>query len=595
MNTEPQDILKTFQDAYADQAEFLRNFQEAGQIWLEISQMMQTDMKADVPLDPLNLNEVMGNAILNFWREPEKAIAKQVELISGFSEIWSSIFLGNNTLPKAAKQNHKRFGHEAWQENMILAFLKSCYHFMHAWVDDVVHHIDGLSEHDELTAGLTARNLVEALSPANFAMTNPEIIETTIREKGANLVRGLKMMREDVERGKGQLLIRQVDYSAFAVGENVAVTPGKVIYQNGHFQIIQYAPQTEKVHKTPILIVPPWINKYYILDLNEKKSFAKWLVAQGYTVFMVSWINADETTRDFTWHSRLVALREAIGVVTTEAESPQTHLISFCIGGTMVGSMLAEMSKSEDNRAASTTFLTAQFDFEHAGELMAFVSDKAVALLDTFEEKGFIPAESMSTNFNLLRSNDLIWSYVVNNYWLGKTPMAFDLLYWNSDSMRMPVKVQKFYLEQFYLKNDFMKNQLPLGDHFVGVQDITVPTYHLAAIEDHIAPAASVYLAAKAMTNADVRYVLSGSGHIAGVVNPPEMQKYGYWRNDDLSAENLNIWREKAVQNEGSWWLDWADWMSRFGEDFVPARNPGKHHRAIEDAPGSYVRVRFDD
>ncbi len=573
--------------------DFWSNLQKAGALFVEISAMMQNVKQGDTPIDPLYVNESLANTWLNFWRDPDAAFAKQMKLWTGMQDIWSGYFLGAPNSDMKKEINHRRFSHSGWQENLVFAFMRSAYLFLQNWMDETLTHVDGLSAQEKIVAGLTTRNIVEAINPANFAITNPEVLDTTMKEKGANLVRGMEMMLADVKRGKGELLVRQVDPKAFEVGQNIAVTKGKVIFENGHFQILQYEAQTKKVRSKPILIVPPWINKYYILDLNEKKSFAKWLVEQGNTVFMISWINADESTRDFTWESRLNAAREAIDVVCTECEVEKAHLISFCIGGTMVGSLLADMGKDAKKCIASSTFLTAQFDFEHAGELRAFVSGKSVDLLNQFGEQGYIPATSMSNAFNLLRSSDLIWSYIVNNYLLGKEPMAFDLLYWNSDSMAMPLKIQKYYLDEFYLKNAFMKNALPIGDHNVGVESIVIPTYHLAAIEDHIAPAASVFIAAKAMKNAEVRFVLSGSGHIAGVVNPPSLQKYQYWTGDHPS-DDLTKWHQNATEHKGSWWSDWMNWLEGQGDALVTARTVGKKYAPIEAAPGGYVRKRFD-
>lgn len=582
-----------------ENVELWENLQRAWANFVELAQSGSEGAHAEQSaslwsVDPLEVHKSLTQNWLNFWSDPAKLAERQAELWGGIASIWTHFFINPEEPCPVTPGKDRRFSHEGWQQNMSAAFLRYCYQYYQNWVSDIVAEIDGLDEQERTVLELSTRNAVEAINPANFPMLNPEVIDTTIREKGENLVRGAKMMREDFERGGGKLIIRQVDYDAFEIGRNVAITKGEVIFEGPHFQIIQYSPTTEVVKKTPLLIIPPWINKYYILDLNEKKSFASYAVSAGYSVFMISWINADASTRDFTWESRMKALRGAIDVVREECEAEKVHLVSFCIGGTMTGTMLAEMGRRRDDAVASTTFLTAQFDFEHAGELKAFVSEAALGSLDQYEEAGFIPAEAMSTTFNLLRSNDLIWSYVTNNYFLGKKPMAFDLLYWNSDSMRMPIQVQKFYLQEFYLNNAFMKGELPMGDHRIGVDDITVPTYHLAAIDDHIAPALSVYVAARAMKNAKVRYVLSGSGHIAGVVNPPVLEKYQYWYSDDLSAPDLDSWRAGARSNPGSWWLDWTGWLGGFDDEEVEARAPGTHHKPIEKAPGRYVKVRYD-
>ncbi|MEO0387932.1 MAG: alpha/beta fold hydrolase, partial [Pseudomonadota bacterium] len=439
------------------------------------------------------------------------------------------------------------------------------------------------------------RNFVEAMNPANFFALNPEVMETTVAEKGENLKRGLRMMLEDLERGKGQLLIRQTDMDAFEVGRDMAVTPGSVIFENEILQLIQYAPTTEKVHSVPLLIIPPWINKFYVLDLNQKKSMVKWLVGQGYTVFMVSWVNPDERQRDETWDSYLTkGAIAAIDAVLAETGQKKTHVASYCIGGTMVGTLMAYLSKTGDTRVASTTFFTAQLDFADAGELQVFVDDHTLKAVDAEMEQGYLPAQKMATAFNMLRANDLIWSYMVNNYMLGKDPFPFDLLYWNADSTAMPARVHHFYLENFYDDNAFAKGEMSVLDTPITLADITGPVYHVATREDHIAPAPSVYRGAQRMTGADVRFVLSGSGHIAGVVNPPAAGKYQYWTRDGLDEAALSDWLSGAEETKGSWWVDWDGWLAKRSGRKVNARPPGAKLGAVEPAPGSYVKVRFD-
>ena len=456
--------------------------------------------------------------------------------------------------------------------------------------------MDGLDERDRKKVAFYLRNFVEAMSPTNFAAMNPEVLKATYEEKGENLVRGLEMMAEDLERGKGKLLIRQTDMKAFKVGRDMATTPGKVIHQNNVMQLIQYAPATEKVHATPLLFIPPWINKYYILDLNERKSMVKWLVEQGFTVFMISWINPDERQKDETWDSYLEkGALEAMDVVLKETGQKTLNIGSYCIGGTLAGTLLAYLGKKKDKRVKSCTFFTAQLDMEDAGELQVFVDDKTVEVVDEQMDKGYLPAESMATAFNMLRSSDLIWSYVVNNYYLGKEPFPFDLLYWNADSTAMPARVHHYYLDRFYNDNAFATGDLKVLGENVTLEDIRVPVYHVATKEDHIAPAASVYRGARQMTNADVRFVLAGSGHIAGVVNPPALEKYQHWVNEDLSAETLEEWLAGAEERPGSWWPEWSEWLKKKSGRMVAPREPGAVSGVIEDAPGAYVKKRFDE
>ncbi|RMF09569.1 MAG: alpha/beta fold hydrolase [Alphaproteobacteria bacterium] len=372
------------------------------------------------------------------------------------------------------------------------------------------------------------------------------------------------------------------------------MTEGKVIHQSDLLQLIQYAPRTEKVHARPLLFIPPWINKYYVLDLNEKKSMMKWLVEQGYTVFMISWVNPSEAQKDETWDTYMNAILDAIDAALAETGQESLNLGSYCIGATMCGTLVAYLARIGDRRVNSATLFTGQFDFTDAGELQALVDDKTLELVDEQMEKGYLPAESMANAFNMLRSSDLIWSYVVQNYMLGKDPFPFDLLYWNADSTCMPAKVHHFYLEKFYNENALMKGELVVQGEKIDLSEVSVPLYHLATREDHIAPAASVYRGAKLFSGAKNRFVLGGSGHIAGVVNPPASGKYQYWTRPGIRQATLDAWLEGASETPGSWWTDWDGWLKKLSGRKVDAREPGAVNGVIEDAPGSYVKVRFD-
>ncbi|NNU81212.1 class I poly(R)-hydroxyalkanoic acid synthase [Halovulum dunhuangense] len=489
----------------------------------------------------------------------------------------------------------KRFQHKDWSENALFDYLKESYLLTSGWINHTVHTVGEMDPRERKKAEFYTRNFVEAMNPANFFALNPEVLEATAEQRGANLVRGLKMMLADLERGKGQLLIRQTDMDAFEVGRDMAVSEGAVIFENDILQLIQYAPATEQVHAKPLLFIPPWINKYYVLDLNQKKSMVRWLVGQGHTVFMISWVNPDERQRDETWDSYLTkGAIAAIDAALKETGQKSLNIASYCIGGTLAGTLMAYFGKTKDKRVASATFFTAQLDFSDAGELQVFVDDETIRAVDAEMEKGYLPAQKMAAAFNMLRSNDLIWSYVVNNYLLGKDPFPFDLLYWNADSTSMPAKVHHFYLDHFYDDNDFAEGRLSVLDTPVTLADIRGPVYHVATKEDHIAPADSVYRGARRMTGADVRFVLSGSGHIAGVVNPPAAQKYQFWTNDDLSSDELSRWMAEAEEHPGSWWTDWDAWLAARSGRKVPARQPGAVHGVIEPAPGRYVKVRFD-
>jgi polyhydroxyalkanoate synthase len=553
--------------------------------------------------DPLNTWPTFAELYRTMWDNPKQVADKTIEFWAAQTQLWQNSMLkwlgakdakAELDLPQMMKPD-KRFAHKEWSENALFDYLKQSYLLTSGWLQDTVNSVGEMDPKERRKAAFYTRYFVEAMNPANFFALNPEVLEATVNEKGENLVRGLKMMLQDLERGKGKLLIRQTDMDAFEVGRNTAVSPGAVVFQNDLIQLIQYEPHTERVHAKPLLIIPPWINKYYILDLNPKKSMVKWLVDQGHTVFVVSWINPDErhgskTWEDYMFEGGLTAVDKAL----EETGQKSLHLVSYCVGGTMAGTMAAWMGKTGDKRLASQTFFTAQQDFEDAGELQIFVDEHILEVVGEDMEKGYMPADRMANAFNMLRSNDLIWGYVVNNYMLGKEPFPFDLLYWNADSTAMPARAHRFYLEQFYIRNAFAKGELSVRGQPITLGDIRGPVYHVATKEDHIAPAPSVYRGAKEMKHADVRFVLSGSGHIAGVVNPPALQKYQYWTNDDMSAPTLEAWLEEAVETPGSWWPDWDAWLKQRSGRLVPARVPGAKLGVIEQAPGSYVKVRFD-
>jgi len=490
----------------------------------------------------------------------------------------------------------KRFAHKEWSENALFDYLKQSYLLTSGWIQDSVNDVGEMDPKERRKAVFYTRQFVEAMNPANFFALNPEVLQATVEQKGENLVRGLKMMLEDLERGKGKLLIRQTDMDAFEVGRNTAVSPGAVVFQNDLIQLIQYAPATEKVFAKPLLIIPPWINKYYILDLNPKKSMVKWLTEQGHTVFVVSWVNPDERHGSKTWEDYMFeGGLAAIDAVLEETGQKSLHLASYCVGGTMGGTLMAWLGTQNDKRVASSTFFTAQLDFQDAGELQIFVDEHLLEVVGEDMEKGYMPADRMANAFNMLRANDLIWGYMVSNYLLGKEPFPFDLLYWNADSTAMPARAHRFYLEQFYIRDAFAKGTLSIRGTPITLSDIKGPVYHVATKEDHIAPAASVYRGAKEMTHAKVRFVLSGSGHIAGVVNPPVLQKYQFWTKPDMSAAAVEEWLDGAEETPGSWWPDWHDWLKERSGKLVAARTPGATLGAIEAAPGSFVRVRFDE
>jgi polyhydroxyalkanoate synthase len=439
------------------------------------------------------------------------------------------------------------------------------------------------------------RQYVEAMSPSNFALTNPTVLWETMRSGGFNLLKGYNNLLRDLEAGGGDLQVRMTDTSAFKVGVNVATSPGKVVFQNDLMQLIQFDPTTEKQFKKPLLIIPPWINKYYILDLRDKNSFVRWATAQGHTVFVVSWVNPDvalakKAFEDYMLEGPLAAL-DAIEKATGEKE---VNAIGYCLGGTLLGSTLGYMTARGDTRITSATFFVALLDFSIPGELGVFIDEKQVSNLEKrMNERGYLEGSEMASTFNLLRANDLIWGFVVNNYLMGKDPVPFDLLYWNADATRMPAVMHSFYLRNMYMKNLLrVPGGITLKGTPIDLSRVQTPSYFISTAEDHIAPWKSTYLGSKAL-GGPVRFVLGGSGHIAGIVNPPSANKYGFFTNDarpDVPEE----WQAGAKKHEGSWWTDWQAWIAPQSGEQVPARVPGAGGLpALDKAPGSYVAARL--
>jgi polyhydroxyalkanoate synthase len=486
-----------------------------------------------------------------------------------------------------------RFKHSAWSKNPYFNWLQQSYLITSHWAESLVDRVEGLDPHTRSKARFYMTQLVNAVAPSNWVFTNPELLHETFASDGENLVRGMQLLAEDIERGSGRLKIRQTDATKFEVGKNLAITPGKIIYQNAVMQLIQYEPTTEQVLKRPLLIVPPWINKYYILDLSPEKSFVKWAVDQGQTVFMVSWVNPgkDLAAKSFEDYMR-EGILEALSVVQRATGERGIHALGYCVGGTLLAATLAYLAATHDSRVKSATFLTAQVDFSQAGDLQVFMDEEQIAAIERdMARHGYLDGHKMAAAFNLLRSNDLIWPYIVDVYMKGKTPLPFDLLYWNSDSTRIPAANHCFYLRRCYINNDLSLGRMKIDGSTLDLSQVKIPIYHLAAREDHIAPARSVFLGARFLGGV-VRFVVAGSGHIAGVVNPPARNRYQYWTNGPPVGE-LETWLDAAEEQPGSWWPDWQAWSEAQDGRRVPAREiSGGKLTAIEDAPGSYVRVK---
>src|ERR1044072_356099 len=535
--------------------------------------------------------------VAEYWlSDPQRAVEIQTGLGKAYLELWlaaSKRLAGEQIAPVAAPApGDKRFPDPEWSSNQFYDFMKQAYLLTTQWSERLVRNAE-LDEHTRHKAEFYVKQIGNAIAPTNFVLTNPEVMRETLSSNAENLARGMSMLAEDIEAGNGNLKIRQSDASKFAVGKNLAMTPGKVVFQNELMQLIQYTPATESVLKRPLLIIPPWINKFYILDLNPEKSFIKWCVDQGLTVFIISWVNPDaqlaaKSFEDYMRSGPLAAL-DAIKQATGE---DGVNAIGYCVGGTLMAVTLAWMAAKGDKRIASATFFAARVDFTHAGDLMVFVDEEQLKSLEhKMAERGYLEGSNMANAFIMLRSNDLIWPYVISNYLKGKQPYPFDLLYWNSDSTRMPAANHSFYLRNCYLENKLSKGQMAVDNVRLDLGKITIPIYNLATREDHIAPAKSAFLGSK-FFGGPVKYVLAGSGHIAGVVNPPGKVKYKYWTGD-APVGNLDRWMTTATEHPGSWWPDWIEWIKAQGSETVPAREPGGGKLTpIEDAPGSYVKVR---
>src|SRR3954463_10570562 len=533
-------------------------------------------------------------------RQPYKVFEAQVALWNSWSDLWHSSvcrFMGleNGGTRHAAilAPQDLRFQHPAWSEHPYFDFLKQSYLVTSRWAGTLVNGVEDLDPHTRNKARFYMTQIVNAIAPTNWVFTNPELLHETFASDGENLVRGMQLLAEDIGRGSGRLKIRQTDATKFEVGKNLAITPGKVIYQNAVMQLIQYEATTEQVLKRPLLIVPPCINKYYILDLSPEKSFVKWAVDQGQTVFMISWVNPDKELAHKSFEDYMrEGILQALDAVEQATGERAIHALGYCVGGTLLAATLAYLAATRDNRVKSATFLTTQVDFSQAGDLTVFMDEDQVATLERdMARHGYLAGHKMAAAFNLLRSNDLIWPYVVDVYMKGKTPLPFDLLFWNSDSTRMPAANHSFYLRRCYLNNDLSQGRIEIGGVTLDFSKIKIPIYHLAAREDHIAPARSVFLGAQFLAG-PVRFVLAGSGHIAGVVNPPALNRYQYWTGGPPAGE-LETWLEQAEEHPGSWWPDWQAWIEERDGKRVPARQVGAGMLAsIEDAPGLYVRVK---
>ena len=546
--------------------------------------------------DEFGIVRAFGGLTARMLAEPWKLAEMQTKMFWDHVALWQSTvlrMLGGSAGPVAEPlKGDNRFREPDWQDLFLFDYFKQSYLIAARHLQDTVASVGGLPEEVRKKVTFYTRQYIDALSPSNFAMTNPQVLRETLQSGGQNLLRGLNNLLADIERGG----ISMTDEKAFKVGVNVATTRGKVVFQTDLMQLIQYAPSTATVFRQPLLVIPPWINKYYVLDLREKNSFVRWALSEGHTVFVVSWVNPGErhsgkTFEDYMREGLLAAL-DAIGRATGES---RVNLVGYCLGGTLLGATLAWMAAKKDARAASATFFASLLDFSIPGELGVFIDEAQVEKLERrMDERGYLHGSEMAATFNMLRANDLVWSFVVHNYLLGRDPFPFDLLYWNSDSTRMPAKMHSFYLRNMYLGNRLKEpGGIVLAGVPIDLRKIALPAYFVSPVEDHIAPWKSTYLGARLLSGS-TRFVLGGSGHIAGIINPPSAEKYGYWTREKELPESADTWQAEATRHEGSWWNDWRDWIAGVnGTERVPARAPGDGALpVIEDAPGSYVSVR---
>ncbi|MBK8065064.1 MAG: class I poly(R)-hydroxyalkanoic acid synthase [Betaproteobacteria bacterium] len=586
-----------------DSADLARVYAEVAQ---RASRLLADYAGKHVSSSALNYELGIAKAFMDLYArmlaDPYALTAMSLNMSFDYLQLWQSSWMrmmGVQAPAVAAPaRGDNRFRDADWQNNFLFDYIKQSYLIASRHVQETVSGVDEISEESKKKVAFFTRQYLDALSPSNFAATNPQVLRETLSSGGQNLIKGLNNLLADIEKGGGELRISMTDEKAFKLGGNVATTPGKVVFQTELMQLIQYAPSTPQVFRRPLVIIPPWINKYYILDLRESNSFIRWAVGQGHTVYVISWVNPDPklAQKGFEDYMKLgpLAALEAIERATGEKK---VNFIGYCLGGTLLGCALAWLAARGEERVGSATFFVSLLDFSQPGELGVFIDEAQVQSLERRMKShgGVLEGAEMAATFNMLRANDLIWSFVVNNYLLGKDPFPFDLLYWNSDSTRMPARMHSFYLRNMYMKNLLgVPGGISLDGVPIDLGKVKVPAYFISTAEDHIAPWKTTYRGARYL-GGKVRFVLGGSGHIAGIVNPPAANKYCYWTNADL-PETAEAWFETATQNPGSWWPDWQAWMEAGmqdgGAEKVPARTPGQGLEVIEDAPGSYAMLR---
>ncbi len=596
-----------------DPGAFARNMVQVGiqsqRLLTDFLQRQAGKLGSAEPLDPLNVTGAFMDLLRGIVADPAVIMEAQFQLWRDYMGLWERtarrMFGGEAEPVVTPAPGDKRFRDKDWQENQVFDFIKQSYLLTANWMQNTVAQVNGLDEKQRRRIEFYTKQFADAIAPTNFVFTNPEVLRSTLQSNGENLVNGLQNLLDDLERGNGDLSIRQTK-DAFAVGENIALTPGKVIFRNELIELLQYEPTTEQVYEIPLVIFPPWINKFYILDLRPENSFIRWAVAQGYTVFVTSWVNPDKrlAKKSFEDYMR-EGIFAALGAVQAATGAGKVNAIGYCIGGTLLSATLAYMAAKGDTRINSATFFAAQADFSEAGDLQVFIDEEQLEALQQqmAASGGVLEGRKMATTFNMLRANDLIWGFVVNNYLLGKEPAPFDLLYWNSDTTRMPEACHLYYLREFYKNNALSQGKMSFDNVKLDLSRVKTPIYLQSAREDHIAPYRSVYKSTK-LFGGPVRFIIAGSGHIAGVINPPSAKKYQYWTNEDFGSGTegterarypaaVEDWWQTAVEHPGSWWPDWDAWLSRQSGPKVPARKPGDGKlKVLGDAPGEYVKIK---
>ena len=573
--------------------------------WAAVGQKLQAMWRNFQSSEALNVNlpkqltdpAAWLELVESWYRQMPFASAEQQEAMWQDSmKLWQGV-LGNfggadgDAEPELPRKD-RRFADPRWREQPVFALIHQTYLLFGEQLSQLAEKAGGLDADRKEQLRFATRTLIEALSPANFPLTNPVVLEKTLASKGENLVKGMEHLLADLKKGQ----LTHTDSTAFELGRNIAITPGKVVYETPLFQLIQYTPTTEKVLETPLVIFPPWINRFYILDLNPQKSFVRWAVEQGVSVFIVSWKSAAASMTDIVWDDYIRAQIEAIDVVRARLDVPSVHTIGYCVAGTTLAATLAILNRrGQADKVKSSTFFTAQVDFEAAGDLKVFIDQHQLSAVEAVARDGYLDGRYMAATFNLLRGSDLIWNYVINNYLLGEEYPAFDLLHWNGDTTNLPAKWHNTYLQDLYKDNLLVvPDRLSADGTPIDLTRIAVPCYIQAGREDHIAPAESVWKLTGHLRG-PWTFLLAGSGHIAGVVNPPSSKKYGYWTNPQ-AGDTLEEFIAGAEQHDGSWWNHWLEWLKGQSKGKVAAKGArvpgGKGDTVIEDAPGRYVMTR---